>query len=186
MLSVALLYIHHLKTAAAQSPFLISNSKWTPLQMQEIVQNILHCPFEENLRRFYLENKIKEFLFLMLVQASDKDRLEENISIREKDAVHHARSIILDDIEKHMTIPDISKKVGLNEFKLKMVFRQVFGSGVFETLLKARMQKARSLLLETDKPIKEVAALIGYERLTSFITAFRKHFGYTPASLRRK
>jgi AraC-like DNA-binding protein len=67
-----------------------------------------------------------------------------------------------------------------------MVFRQVFGSGVFETLLKARMQKARSLLLETDKPIKEVASLIGYERLTSFITAFRKHFGYTPASLRRK
>jgi AraC-like DNA-binding protein len=85
-----------------------------------------------------------------------------------------------------LTIPDISQKTVLNEFKLKMVFKQVFGMGVFETLMQARMQKARAYILETDKPIKEIASLIGYERITSFITAFRIHFGYTPASLRRK
>ena len=140
----------------------------------------------ENLRRFYFENKIKEFLFLILAQSSKKLPVQEKFPRHEVDAVHHARSIVLDDIEKHLTIPDISKKVGLNEFKLKLVFKQVFGIGVFETLIQARMQKARSLILETDKPIKEVACLTGYERITGFISAFRKHFGYTPGSLRRK
>lgn len=175
----------HIKTETAQNPVAISNPKWTTFQMQEIVQNILHCPYDENLRQFYYENKIKEFLFLILVQASKKEP-EQKILSNELDAVHHARAIILSDLEKHLTIPDISKKIGLNEFKLKMVFKQVFGIGVFETLLQARMQKARAYILETDKPIKEIASLIGYERITSFITAFRKHFGYTPASLRRK
>jgi AraC-like DNA-binding protein len=176
----------HVKSAAAQKPFTISNSKWAPPQMQEIVQNILHCPYDENLRRFYFENKVKEFLFLMLVQASKKEPETQKILPHEIEAVHHARSIILNDLEKHMTIPDISKKIGLNEFKLKLLFKKVFDIGVFETLLRARMQKARTLILETDKPIKEIASLIGYERVTSFITAFQKHFGYTPGSLRRK
>jgi AraC-like DNA-binding protein len=175
----------HIKTQTAQNPVAISNARWAPPPMEEIAQNILHCPYDENLRQFYYENKIKEFLFLMLVQVSKKDP-KQKISSHEIDAVHHARTIILSDLEKHLTIPDISQKTGLNEFKLKMMFKQVFGMGVFETLLQARMQKARAFILETDKPIKEIASLIGYERITSFITAFRKHFGYTPASLRRK
>lgn len=172
--------------ASVKTPLAIGNPRWATSQMQEIIQNILYCPYDENLRRFYYENKLKEFLFLMLVEASRKIPAAEKISQLEIDSVHHARSIILSDLEKHLTIPDISKKVQLNEFKLKLVFKQVFGKGVFETLLQARMQKARALALETNKPIKEIASIIGYQRITSFITAFRKHYGYTPASLRRK
>jgi AraC-like DNA-binding protein len=35
-------------------------------------------------------------------------------------------------------------------------------------------------------PIKQICVLTGYARMTNFITAFRKKFGYTPGSLRRK
>lgn len=169
------------------NPFSIGKpALWAQPQMTEIVKSILHCPYDQELRRFYFENKLKEFLFLLLIQSSKKQPEPSNPTAHEIDAVHEARKIILNDLEKHLPIPDISKKVQLNEFKLKVVFKQVFNMGMFETLLHARMQKARSLLLETDKPIKEIASIIGYERITSFITAFRKHFGYTPASLRRK
>jgi AraC-like DNA-binding protein len=180
-------FLNTIVNATANTAFSIGKpAQWAQPQMTEIVNNILHCPYQHDLRRFYFENKLKEFLFLLLIQSSKKDPDRSSPTNHEIDAVHEARKIILNDLEKHLPIPDISKKVQLNEFKLKTVFKQVFGLGMFETLLHARMQKARSLLLETDKPIKEIASIIGYERITSFITAFRKHFGYTPASLRRK
>ncbi|MEI9809095.1 MAG: helix-turn-helix domain-containing protein [Bacteroidota bacterium] len=47
------------------------------------------------------------------------------------------------------------------------------------------MQAARSLLLETDKPLKEIASLTGYSTKQSFMNAFKKYFNDTPGSFRK-
>ncbi len=154
--------------------------------MISIAYDILKCTYDENLRKFYFENKIREYLFELLVQ-SFKTSLDENsLSPADTTSVLKAKDIILNDLSQHFTIQQISRQVHLNEFKLKAGFKQQFGTGIFECLLQARMQKARELLMQTDKPIKEIASLTGYDHLTSFITAFRKYFGYTPGSIRRK
>jgi AraC-like DNA-binding protein len=64
-------------------------------------------------------------------------------------------------------------------------FSQFFKTGVFECFQRARMYKAKQLLLQTNKPIKEICTMAGYPRMSNFITAFRKFFKYTPGSLRR-
>ncbi len=155
-------------------------------KMTEIVYDLLKCPYDENLRKLYFENKISDFLFEVLAQTYKAEPGAMDLSQREKDAVFSAREIILNDLTKHFTIQEISRQVQLSEYKLKTGFKQEFGTGLFEYLLKARMLEARKLLIETDKPIKEIASLAGYEFLTNFIAAFRKYFDYTPASLRRK
>jgi AraC family transcriptional activator of pyochelin receptor len=134
----------------------------------------------------YFENKINDFHFEVLAQTYKADPGIVDLLQSEKDAVFNARDIILTDLKQHFTIRQISEQVQLNEFKLKAGFKQLFGTGMFECLLRARMEKAKKLLIETDKPMKEIASLTGYEFLTSFITAFRKYFDYTPGSLRRK
>ena len=155
-------------------------------KMIEIVYDILKCPYDENLRRMYFENKVRDFLFELLIQAFRKTPVKEIISQAETAAVLEAKDIILKDLKQHFTIHEISQKVQLSRSKLKEGFKKQFGMGLFEYLLQARMQQARDLLIETDKPIKEISSLTGYEHLTGFITAFRSYFGYTPGSLRRK
>lgn len=103
----------------------------------------------------------------------------------EVNAVWTVEEIIMSDIKQHYTIPVIARKVGLNEVRLKYVFKYIFKTGIFEYLLQARMLEAKKLLVYTDKPIKEIASLTGYQRTTSFITAFRKYFGYTPGAVKR-
>lgn len=160
--------------------------KFASPKMIEIVYDILKCPYDEKLRRMYFENKVRDFLIELLIQAFRTTPAEQEFSLAETEAVYRARDIILTDLKQHFTIREISQNVRLNKLKLKEGFKKQFGTGLFEFLLQARMQKARDLLIETDKPIKEIALLTGYERITSFITAFRRYFGYTPGSLRRK
>jgi len=155
-------------------------------KMIEIVYDILKCPYDENLRRMYFENKVRDYLFELLIRAFRTVPVKEILSQAETAAVLEAKDIILKDLKQHFTIQEISQKVQLSKSKLKEEFKKQFGMGLFEYLLQARMHQARDLLIETDKPIKEISSLTGYEHLTGFITAFRSYFGYTPGSLRRK
>lgn len=163
----------------------IKAHRFAPHQLLGHAADILKCPYDENFRKFYFENKIREFIFDILVNA-DETKPEIKLSDAEIESLQKAKHIILSDISKHFTIQSLSRQVQLNEFKLKTGFKLQYNTGIFECLLEARMLKAKELLSDTEKPIKEIAALIGYDHLTSFITAFRKFFGYTPGSIRRK
>ncbi len=164
----------------------IKQPRFATPEMTKIVYDLFRCPYDENLRKQYFENKVNDFLFEVLAKTFNGESSKGNLTQKENDAVLDARELILNDITKHFTIKEISQRVQLNEFKLKSGFKEVFGMGLFEFLLQARMEKARQLLIETDKPMKEIAALTGFEFLTNFIAAFRKYFGYTPGELRRK
>lgn len=160
--------------------------RFASASMINTAYDILKCPYEENLRKFYFENKVRDYLFELLVQSGNTTPADTGLADAEISSLSKAKDIILGDLSRHFTIQEISRQVQLNEFKLKVGFKQQFGTGIFECLLQARMQKAKKLLTETDKPIKEIASVTGYDHLTSFITAFRKYFGYTPGSIRRK
>lgn len=154
--------------------------------MQDIIRHILECPYDEHTTQFYFDIKVREFLYIMLQNIYRKPASRYVLNSKELSLVVEARDKLLEDLSrKPYTISELSKAVGLNAFKLKAGFRELFGLGVFECLQEKRMEKARELLLNTNKPLKEICTLTGYPRMTNFITAFRKKFGYTPGSLRR-
>lgn len=173
------------KARANDPAFLARKPHWSAPETMDIIREIRDCPFEGAMRDYYLEHRLEELLFLLLMLAFKKEPEEQTPTEQEIAAAHAAEKMIMADITQHYSIPAIAKKVHLNEFRLKYVFKHIFKTGIFEYLLQARMQEARRLLLNTNKPIKEIASLTGYQRLTSFITAFRKHFSYTPGSVRR-
>ena len=49
-----------------------------------------------------------------------------------------------------------------------------------------RMRKATQLLQETELPVMTVATKSGYESVSSFVTVFRRNFGCTPLSYRKR
>jgi len=154
-------------------------------EMRKIIHDLLRCPYDDILRKLYFENKVKDFLFESLVQAFKTEPATVSLSRKETDAIYKVREIILTDLANHYSIKELSKKVELNEFKLKTGFKDIFGTGIFECLTQARMEKARHLLLETDIPMKEIASMTGFDYLSNFITSFTRHFGHPPGQLRR-
>jgi AraC-like DNA-binding protein len=48
------------------------------------------------------------------------------------------------------------------------------------------MQEAHRLLEETNLTTKAIAARVGYDLTTSFITKFREYFGYPPSQVSKR
>ena len=166
---------------------IMKNPCFVTPSMQDIIRQILECPYDESTRQFYFDLKVREYLYIMLQHAYKRPPSRYRFTPYETACIIKAHKLLLEDLSKKpMSLQMLSRSVAINEFKLKAGFKQVFGLSVFDCLHEARMEKARELLLSTDMPIKQICVLTGYPRMTNFITAFRKKFGYTPGSLRRK
>ncbi|MDB5200845.1 MAG: AraC family transcriptional regulator [Ferruginibacter sp.] len=159
---------------------------WSLPSLSALANQVLDCPFDQQTRQFYYDLKVREILFRVLALTYQQEGKEYVFSNAEIARIHDAKNILESNLaEKMPRVKELAKHVALNEFKLKTGFRKYFHSGIFEWLMNKRMQEAHKLIIETDKPIKEIAALVGYPRTTNFITAFRREFGVTPGALRR-
>jgi len=96
-----------------------------------------------------------------------------------------ARELIDKNYSRSLFIPDIAYEIGMSSTKLKDSFRELFGISLHAYIVKVRMGHARRQLEETDKPLQAIAIETGYKSSSSFIVAFRGHFGLTPGQFRR-
>jgi AraC-like DNA-binding protein len=155
--------------------------------VKKVIDEILDCSYDAQSSPFYFELKVSEYFYLLLQNSLRLKRSPFRFTSYDAQQIFKGREILLADLEKPpLTIRELARKVGLNEAKLKAGFKHFFDTTVFECFQHARMEKARHLLLTTNKAIKEICQMAGYPRMTNFITAFRKYYGSTPASLRRK
>ncbi len=83
-------------------------------------------------------------------------------------------------LEERITIADLSRRVYLNECKLKRGFKRCFGLTIQEYRRRCRMYAARDLIVCGGLRVKDVAWKVGYSNVSHFIEAYRKEFGATP------
>lgn len=97
---------------------------------------------------------------------------------------------IKDYLENHysesITLGGLSRKFAINEFKLKQLFRQVFGQPVITFLTEIRLQSAGHLLKETTSSIEDIAGRVGYRHAGNFSVAFKRRFLESPGKWRFK
>lgn len=151
-----------------------------------VVNDILNCPYKNGAASFFLECKVVELLLLILDHVSAKHPLAPvRLSPYDIEQLHEARRLVISDFENPLSILQLSRKIGINDFKLKKGFKYLFGATVFNYMNSVRMEKAKQLLLETATPVEDIAMMCGFEFPTNFKKAFKRHFGYTPAYLRK-
>lgn len=166
-----------------EKPIISGQPVFMPLAMSELVDGILSCPFQEHLREFYYSNKVRELLFLHL--ASQPVVLPLDLTREQVAQIHEADRIMAQNLDGRITIPQLARMLGTNFVTLKRNYEKVFGVGLFARLMQRKMDYSKQLLEQTDKPLKDIADLSGYQTLPGFINAFRKRFGMTPNAWRK-
>jgi AraC family transcriptional regulator, transcriptional activator of the genes for pyochelin and ferripyochelin receptors len=106
-----------------------------------------------------------------------------NINQRDLDKLYQARQILLEDIEHPPSLIELAQKVGLNDYKLKAGFREVFGITVYGYLHAHRMQVAHQRLQSGAVSVTEAAIEVGYSSLSAFSSAFKKFYGIRPSQV---
>lgn len=97
-------------------------------------------------------------------------------------------SRIMSYVENHyteITLQDIAKKFGYTPDYLNQTFKSVTCHTLGETLLNLKMQKARTLLLNSDMSVDTISEYLGYKNATNMIRNFKKYYGTTPAQYRK-
>jgi AraC-like DNA-binding protein len=100
------------------------------------------------------------------------------------DRLHRAKEILLQDLENPPSLLELARLVGLNDYKLKSGFRQLFGTTVFGYLYQQRMKQAHELLQSSEANVTEIANQVGYTSLSAFSNAFKKFYGISPSQVR--
>lgn len=160
----------------------------TTPQMKHVMHQILRSEEQGVLRRMFIEAKVMELLALHLQQHEQRNALAPGaaaLSKRDIDRMVEARDRVLARMDDPPTLPELAHQVGTNEFVLKRDFKAVFGTTVYGLLLDYKLEHARTQLLDTDRPIGEIAGEVGYSHPSHFSTAFKKKYGVSPSAMRR-
>jgi AraC family transcriptional regulator, transcriptional activator of the genes for pyochelin and ferripyochelin receptors len=155
----------------------------TTTSMQIALQQILQCPYNGLVKRMYLESKVWELLSLLLEpiqEESQKPTHYSQLNSKDIDRIHHAREILLRNLDNPPSLLELARQVGLNDCTLKRGFRQVFGTTAFGYLHDYRLEQARQLLKTGEMNIAEVSRAVGFTSRSYFAAAFRKQFGLNP------
>jgi AraC-like DNA-binding protein len=151
--------------------------------IQKCVAELLHCTHRGSLKRLYLESKALEFIALF-GEADEFGSFDGGKGKLRRDDVEKlnlAHGLIEVHFEQPLSIRELARRVGMNEFKLKKGFRERFGCTIFERVRQKRMEKALWYLQVEGWNIGTAAVSVGYSNVSNFTTTFRKHYGCNPS-----
>ncbi len=157
-------------------------------KMITLIRNILDCSYVGNLKNTYWELQISTLLPIALTKIMARPpRNKPEIILKPQDIekIQATREYLLQNMEQPPTLIELARKMGLNDFKLKKGYKQLYGVTLFDDFLHARMEKARKLLVETRQSIVAIAELAGYRNVSGFSAAFKRYFGHTPGWFRK-
>ncbi|HEY4107805.1 AraC family transcriptional regulator [Puia sp.] len=78
----------------------------------------------------------------------------------------------------------LAREFALSESTLKRHFKAVYGKTMYEYYLEKKMELAKRLLLEKKITVTETAYRLGYEKVSAFISMFKKIHKILPGSLK--
>lgn len=114
---------------------------------------------------------------------------EEKVSKSEKFDVALRGSILEYINEMYMdnsiSLEQVATKYGVSSSYLSTMFKEIAGCNFTSYITRLRINFAKNLLINTEKPIKEIVEDIGYIDVVSFTKTFKKIEGLTPGRYRR-
>ena len=97
--------------------------------------------------------------------------------------------VITTYVEEHLaeqiSLATLAGLVSLSPYHFCRAFRQSFGTPPHRYHSSHRIERARTLLVESASSVTEIGLAVGFHETSSFTTAFRKATGQTPTAYRR-
>jgi two-component system, response regulator YesN len=81
---------------------------------------------------------------------------------------------------------DFASKYYINPNYLSQLFKNEIGENFVDHLTKARLEKAKDLLLNTELKAYKISKMVGYGNSRYFSEVFQRHVGMTPTEFRQK
>lgn len=150
-------------------------------EMIKTASEILQLPVPESLESHYCKLKCEELLchiFGLLLQRESVPT--SGMHINDIKAIYAIKLHLQSHLSEPPDIAAQAREAGMSEPKMRKLFKQTFGKGVFEYYQSARMQEAARLLKEKRLSVSEVGFQLGFANLSHFSRVFAGEMGVKP------
>jgi AraC-like DNA-binding protein len=89
------------------------------------------------------------------------------------------------NLKEPPSIKELSKMVGMSASSLKIKFKQVYQSSIYQYFQRNRMHQAMRMLLSGRYSVKQTGMELGFNNMSNFSKAFKKEFGILPGKIIR-
>lgn len=147
------------------------------------IRQIFDCPYQNSLKRLFLESKVLELICHCLAQIESlRISPEDTPVLRSSDMerILEVGNILISNLDNPPSLEELARQVGTNKTTLNKGFRQVFGTSAFDYLRICRLEQAREFLKCRKMNVSEAALNVGYSQQSSFTRAYKNHFGENP------
>jgi AraC family transcriptional regulator len=97
---------------------------------------------------------------------------------------------ITEYIEAHITedvsLLRLARVAGVSASHLRLLFKRSVGIPIHEYVIQRRVERARTLLLESELPVSQVALEAGFAHQSHMARCMRKLLGFTPSAIRAR
>lgn len=176
-----------LKNDVAHFPFLFdkgNNFLIEEMMTDDILRTINDMVRKEEpeaLNSYYYKLKTMELLFYLFQSLNKREQaVHQKLSSQDIKAIYSVRDKIISSLDKPSAIATLKQIAGMNELKMRRLFTQVFGMGIYDYYQHSRMKEAARLLRDEQLSVSEVGYQMGFENLSHFSRVFEKHIGKKP------
>lgn len=134
------------------------------------------------------ENVVKNLVTNILIY------IGRALEVENPEKKYHTRSLyflkeILHEIDQHYTenlsLDEFAKKINYNKNYLSTLFKQTFGTTLWDYILIKRIDKALDLIRNTNLTITEIFLQCGFNNSANFNKQFKKYTGKLPREFRQ-
>jgi AraC-like DNA-binding protein len=134
------------------------------------------------------QEKLKSVTTLLSIFADHLSVRSNQIAVQqangEPPVIARAKQFILEHYKERLSLAHVAGVVHTNIFSLCKLFRKVTGITFTEFVSRARVERAKNLLLNPNSRVSEVAFEAGFRSLTHFNRSFKTLVGESPTDYR--
>lgn len=123
-------------------------------------------------------------LFRHRLDRAEPDRGSPAIFL--KPGLSRAVTAILSQPAVPHSVASLAKAAGMSRSAFAKAFEEVIGATPIEFVGRARLARARELILATDDPIASIAESVGFASRSHFSSRFRERYGEDPTTYRKR
>jgi AraC-like DNA-binding protein len=99
--------------------------------------------------------------------------------------LRRAKDLMDRDYAAPLDVAKVAAVAHMSEAHFARAFRREYGEAPGAYLMTRRIERAKALLRETDRPVTEICLDVGFRSLGSFSTRFAEVVGMAPTAYRR-
>lgn len=133
----------------------------------------------------YRKLKAMELLLYLAKAEPEKEKHLNEYQAEQVALIREIHELLLSNLDKRITIEELSKQYLINTTTLKNLFKAVYGTSIAAHIKEHRMEHAADMLLNTNESIASIANAVGYDSQSKFTSAFKSAYQVTPREYRK-